>query len=311
VEFDAAGQFLGMGVFPCSFVEDMRIGLHHARKNGAEGVWFRADVEFVSDSSVFNSPNLLNLFGGAMLSRDGGRNLDDVYGAWLAYGVSDPMKTESEEGDPVPVAPDDRDRFVAFMKASRAVLEKTLCVRGLVFTDGNGRFPDSVDRAFANMLVLHRREDWDPGASRRVDITDENLKAVFEEKERAEDEAGQLPGILEPGRMRLPAGLKASLATMLDLYKLYVTGFRRCTVACFCAKRAAISQAPEDIQAADAAADQLAAYRQEVARRLADVDVAHSVYGFFDTDHLDRLAADVREKMAEIRYASATAAVRG
>ena len=312
VEFDTVGQFAGMGVFPVSLVEDMQRRLGHARRNGVEGVWFRADVEFVSDSSVFSTPNLLNLFGASLLSGGGvNQDVDRIYETWLSYGLLDPLKTESQQGAPVQVRPAERERFKDFMRASWKVMEKTLYVRGLVLTDGTGQFPDSVDRAFDNMLVLHGRDDWEPGASKRIDLTQENLRIVLEEKEQAEREAAQLPGILDLEKTQLPAELKASLATMMELYQLYVQGYRRCTAACFLAKNAAASRDAADIDAAIRAVDELAAYRRDADRRLRNTRVPHYVHRMLDLGPVDRLTADIRGKMAAIRAAGIPAAALG
>jgi hypothetical protein len=190
-------------------------------------------------------------------------------------------------------------------------MEKTVYVRGLAFTDGTGRFPDSIDRAFDTMLVLHRRDDWEPGASKRVEPTEENLKAVVEEKEQAEREAARLPQILKLDQAQLPVDLRASLAAMLELYRLYVEGFRHCTVACFATRRAMHSRNPADLEAAGAAADRLTIYRDRAARLLQDTGYPHSVHRMFDLDCLDRLITDVCKKTASIRVVSAPAVDRG
>ncbi|MGD1029604.1 MAG: hypothetical protein ABSA05_00545 [Opitutaceae bacterium] len=300
VEFDTWGQFNGMGFFPVSLVEDMQRRLRYGKKNGVTGVWFRADLEVVSDTSVFNSFNLLNMFGGGLLSRRIEQDLDNVYQAWLSHGILDPLKAESEETDAVPVQPADRGRFRDFMRASWSVVEKTLYVRGHVWTDGSCQFPITVDRAFFNMLVFQGRDDWEPGSSRRVEPTPENLEIIFAEKEQAEREVERLPEILKIGEARLPAGLKASVNTMLELYRWYVHGFRLCTVACFTARRAGQTRAAADVQAAVAAGGAVALYRNETARRLKDTYFPHTVYWFFDLDNLDQLTADIREKMAAL-----------
>ncbi|MGD1029605.1 MAG: hypothetical protein ABSA05_00550 [Opitutaceae bacterium] len=300
VEFDAMGKFAGSGVFPCSLVEDMRRRLGHARRNGVTGVSFRADIETVTDSSVFNSPNILNLFAGGLLSRSASADLGGIYSAWFAYGLSDPLKTDSEQPGTAPVGPGDAGRIREFMQSSRAVLEKTLYVRGLVIADGTGQFPDSVDRAFDNMLVLHQREDWEPGASRRVEPTEENLRLVAAEKEQAEREAARLPVLLDLGKSRLPGELRASLETMLDLYQGYVRGFRRCTLACFTTRRAMVTRAPEDVAAARSAAGLLADYRTEMEGRLSKGFLPHYVHRILDLGCIERLMGDVQSKLASI-----------
>lgn len=77
-------------------------------------------------------------------------------------------------------------------------------------------------------------------------------------------------------------------------------GFKYCTIACFTAKKAMNTHDAADITAALKAADQLVAYRQETVRRMEGTYYPHYVYWFFPLNNLDRLIADVREKMAAI-----------
>jgi hypothetical protein len=299
VEFDAMGKFAGSGVFPCSLVEDMQRRIEHARRNGVTGVSFRADIETVTDSSVFNSPNILNLFAGGLLARSASADLGEIYSAWITYGLSDPLKTDSEQPETAPVGPEDAKRIREFMQSSWAVLEKTLYVRGLVIADGTGQFPDSVGRAFDNMLVLHQREDWEPGSSKRVEPTEENLKIVTAEKEQAEREAARLPALLNLGQSRLPRELRASLETMLDLYQRYVRGFNRCTIACFTTRRAMVTRDAGDVAAARSAAGLLADYRNETEARLTEGVLPHYVHRMLDLGCIDRLMADIRSNLAD------------
>jgi hypothetical protein len=293
VEFDTWGQFVGSGFFPCSLIEDMQRRLEYCHRNGVSGVWFRTDWENMNEASVFNSPNLLNLFGGGMLSRDRAQPLENVYRAWLEYGLLDPLIPESAQGAPVPVNPAQMEHFQKFMQASWKVIEKTLFVRGHLFHE-NGMFPDSVKHAFDMMTQIHGRDDWEPGASKRVEPTDENIRAVIAEKEQAEAEVAKLPGILQIEESGLPPQMKKDLGTILDLYQWYVKGFKHCATACFLAKKAMSTRDRADVEAAMRAADNLAVYRAETARRLENTSYPHYVYEFFDVERLNRLINDIR-----------------
>jgi hypothetical protein len=298
IEFDCWGQYFGMGFFPVSVVEDMQRRLRHGKASGADGVWFRTDLEVINDQSVFNSFDTLNLMGGALLSTQIEQDLDHVYRAWLGFGIPDPLKSESEQGSPAPVAAEHLGQFRDFMKASWAVMEGTLYVRGLVFTEGSCQFPVSVDRAFSNMLVFQGREDWEPGANRRVEPTEENIRIIFAEKQRAMEEVKRLPDILKIDQTSLPDELKAAVRTMLDLYAFYVRGYCLCTFGCILTRKAEKTRTPADIAAASAAADALVAYREEVVRRFAGTYYTDHVYWLFEVGHLDTLIADIRGKLA-------------
>lgn len=299
-EFDTWGQFVGMGFFPCSLIEDMQRRLEYCATNRVSGVWFRTDWEGMNEASDFNSLNLLNLIGGGMLSRNRTQQLDNVYRAWLDYGLLDPLVPESTQGAPVPVNPAQLERLRGFMQASWGVIEKTLFVRGHLFHE-NGMFPDSVKRAFDMMTQIHGRDDWDPGASKRVEPTEENIRAVIAEKEQAEADVAKLPGILQIDELGLPPAMKKDLNTILDLYQWYVRGFKSCAIACFRAKKAMNTHERADVEAALQAADDLTAYRAETARRLKNTSYPHYVYEFFDVERLDHLTSDIRQKMETIK----------
>jgi hypothetical protein len=289
-------------------VDDLQRRLGRARAAGIRGVIFRADLEAGSDSTVFNSPNLFNLCAGAFLAANAGRSPAEVASQSLAVGIADPLRTESEDGNPDGLGGAEAERFARFMEASWNVMAKTTYVRGLVFTDGGGQLPDSVDAAFDNLVLLHGRDEWEPGASGRVAPTAENLRVILEEKAEAERAAAGLADILQLDRSAMPADLRASLEAMLGLYRLYVKGFRRAAAACFTAKLALATRQAPDIAAAKAAASEMEAQAREAADELAKADPAHFVRRLLDSAPARRLAADVREKMAEIEWEAASAA---
>lgn len=303
VEFDAMGQFAGMGVFPASFLEDWTRRLQHAAAAGAQGVWFRTDIEFVSDCSVFNSPNLLNIVGGAKLAGGSDANpaLDPIYATWTSAGLCNPLQTDSQQTPAAPLSDPERARVHEFMRASTRVLEKTVFVRGLVFTDGTGQFPESVDIAFDNMLGLHQREEWDPGSAARVEPTEENVRAVLAEKQAAEQELAAAVAALQVADLAVPPETKQAWVTLLDFYGRYVTGMRLCAECSFLARRAEAARDARHAEEARAAAERLAAYRSALAQRLRETDgLPHFLRRMFDVSRLDRLGADVRTRMAAV-----------
>ncbi|MGP8245542.1 MAG: hypothetical protein ACLQVN_13610 [Bryobacteraceae bacterium] len=302
VEYDTWGQFYGLGFFPCGQVEDIQRRLAYSKQNGVTGVQLRTDWEVMSEGSVFNSLNLLNLFAGAMLARNHQEAPEKIYRTWLSYGLLNPLQAESSQSASVPVQTADMDRFRDMMRASWPVMEKTLFVRGHVFHD-DGMFPESVTRAFDTMVTFHGRDDWDPGASRRVEPTDENIEAIIAEKEDAEREVRRLPAILKVDQAQLPATAKSSLKTTLDLYQFYVRGFKYCAIVCFRVRKAINTSNPADIQAAGKAADDLLAFRRELAGRLQNTSFTHHAYWLLDVNRLDLLASDVRQQLAALRPA--------
>jgi hypothetical protein len=297
VEFDTWGQFFGLGTFPVSVVEDMQARMRECLAKGVEGISLRTDWEVITDCGAFNGPNLLNVFAGGMLAQRIERDLGEVYEAWAAHGVLSPLRTASQIQDPVrPAAPDAAQRLRAFMTASWAVMEKAAYVRGHLFHEDD-QYPETLDKAFAMLVDIHGRDEWEPGASRLLDPTPENIAIILAEKRAAVEEVARLPAILSPDTLGIPAEVAEELATMLDLYRLWVEGFEHCAHTVFLARRAETTRAPADIAAARATLPPLRDFCAGVARRMAGTAFPHYVYWLMDERRLLSLADDVARRL--------------
>lgn len=155
-------------------------------------------------------------------------------------------------------------------------------------------FPETVKKAFAMMVEIHGRDEWEPGASRRVEPTEENLKIIFAEKDQAEKEAKALASILQVDSLGLPDEFAEEIKTLLELYVLYVRGFKYSAHACFLTRKASQTQRQEDKEAAMEAMGSLKSYRAEILERLKGTHYPHYVYWLFDESRLDQLTADVK-----------------
>jgi hypothetical protein len=299
VEFDTWGQFFGIGFFPCSVVEDMQRRIDHCRRNGVTGVSFRTDWEVMTEASSFNSFNLLNVVAGGLLSNRSGVDPEEIYRAWAGYGLLSPLSPESCMETPVPLSsPEAVQRLQDFMKASWSVMEKSVYVRGHVFHE-DLMFPLSLKLAFDMMTRIHGRDDWDPGASGRVEPTEENLRVIFSEKEAALREVRALPGILAPRTLGLPGRLVEEIKTMLGLYQVHVEGFGHCARACFLVGKALSSRHPGDFDRAVDSIRGLALFRDALVRRLEGTSYPHYVYWLLDTDRLQSLIRDLEAALKE------------
>ena len=131
VEFDVWGQFYGLGLFPCSIVEDMQKRMRYCYEKNVKGIMMRTDWECITESSIFTSFNLLNLIGGAYLAQNIETDLDEIYKKWLEYGLFSPLHSESEVKEPIkPKSPKAYVNLRDFMRASWSVMEKnSLCER--------------------------------------------------------------------------------------------------------------------------------------------------------------------------------------
>lgn len=298
VEFDTWGQFFGMGFFPVSVAEDMQKRMRHCLDSGVEGITLRTDWEVLTEASAFNSLNLFNVIAGAMLAQNVDLDLDDAYAAWAEHGLVSALHSQSSLPPAVvPAATDAVPSLKAFMKASWAVMEKAAYVRGHLFHEDD-QYADTVDKAFAMMVDIHGRDEWEPGASRLLDPTDDNLAAIFAEKEEAMAEVKALADVLKVRALGLPEDMVRELETMLELYQRYVRGYQLCAHTVFLTRKAERSGVPEDKKAALETLSPLESFEAETTRRLEGTHYPHYVYWLFDMGRLKSLRADVERRLA-------------
>jgi hypothetical protein len=247
----------------------------------------------MTDESVFNSFNLLNLVAGGLLSQSPSQNIDDVYRVWMEIGLYDSLIPDSMQPPPVPIGEEYLNRLKAFMQAAHYVVEKAFYVRGFLFYR-DGRFPDTIDNALFNMIVHAGREDWDPGSNKLLDFTEENVAAIVAEKDAALEEAGKLSSILQPNSLPVSPEFKKHIEMVLTLYRENVRGFRLIAIGIFRAKLADATKRADQAREALDAADQLEEYKLSMAELLAGKYFPQSVYRSFHLERLDSLALDIR-----------------
>jgi hypothetical protein len=307
IEYDTWGQFFGMGFFPVSVAEDMQKRMRHALASGAEGIALRTDWEVITDAGAFNSPNILNVIAGAMLAKDVDTDLDLVYGAWSRHGLYSPLRPASAmQALHVPSHPQASALLKAFMTASWAVMEQAAYVRGHLFHEDD-QYPDTVGKAFDMLVHIHGRDDWEPGASRLLEPTPDNLALIFAEKARASAAVRRLPEELRLDALGLPSAVATELATMLGLYAIYVEGYEHCARAVFLVRRAQQTRRGDDIEAARATAAPLRAFGARVRDRMRETRYPHYVYWLFDMARVDSLADDVEVQLQRIGHPVAVA----
>lgn len=293
VEYDTWGQFFGLGVFPCSVAEDMKGRMQRYLEKGAEGIMLRTDWENMTQSSVFCSFNMLNLIAGAMLSKDVNTDMQDIYDAWMAYGLVSPLLQDTFDQVPcTPTAPDAAERLQKMMQLGWKILEKGIHVRGHVF-NRNCQIFDRYDLTYNIMTVFHSRDQWEPGASKRVEPTEENIQMILQEKEEAIRMAQHLAELADPDKLGVNDTVREYLLFLQNSFLAYIEGFQieyRTTVY---TKRAELSKNKADIQQAR---ESLAGY-EELAEKYRGLvrgkGYSHLVEYMLDGDRLIRFKASV------------------
>ena len=293
IEFDTWGQYFGVGVFPCSLVEDTKRRLKLYAEKGATGAWFRTDWELLSEGSTFNSFNMLNLIAGAMITENPDVSEDEIYSTWVnKCGLYNSFIQDCIVQLPeYPTAPDAVERLKLFTQTSWKVLEKTIYARGHVFQE-NCQFFDEVDLAFNMMQRFHSRDYWDPDAHLLVDPTEENMIEIFREKDEALELVRQLPDILKPETLGVSKEFEEYLKTLLDLYDLYVRTFREIAHLVYYTRRAEITGAEADAKRVRDSIKMLEPLRDEVKAKVWHKPYAHEVVWCLDYTKLDALMAD-------------------
>lgn len=302
VEFDVWGQFLGNGVFPVSLVEDFKVRMQEIYDRGVKGVWFRTDWENMDDHCVFNSPNMLNLIAGAMLSKDIDTDIEEIYKEWTRYGMLSPLKSASFIQKPVPVA-DEKNytKLRDFMRASWKVMEKTVFARGLVFQD-NSMFPNTMERCFGIMVDIMSLDSWEPGSSEKVEPTLENMEIIFEEKRRAVSECKKLPEILDVDSLGLPEDIAFDLKDMLDIYTYYTRCFELAARACFWCRRTEITCSEEDRNETVKVLKEIEEFIPLLKERVTRRSYTHEIRRLIDYKRFEQLIENINEHLEKVNY---------
>jgi hypothetical protein len=300
IEFDTWGQFFGNGIFPVSIVEDMKERMRECFALGAKGIWLRTDWENMSDHCVFNSPNMLNLIAGAMLSGNIDTDAEEIYREWGRFGLLSPLKPASYDQKPVPVTdPDGCKKLRDFMRASWEVIKKTVFVQDHLFQD-NSMFPYSMERCFYIMLKIHSMDEWKPGSSRRVTPTEKNLERIFAEKTQAIAEAEKLGEILQVRSLGLPEDMAADFEEMLDIYKYYVRCFYLSAQACFRCQKTEMTKSAADKALTLDVLKEIEKYKKAVRERARLRTYTHEIGRLIDDKRFDYLIRNIREHLDRI-----------
>lgn len=300
VEYDTWGQFFGLGVFPCSVVEDMQGRMQRYLEKGATGITLRTDWENMSQSSVFCSFNMLNLIGGAMLSENTQTKLEDIYKAWLDYGLVSPLLQDSYAQVPYCPTKETISLYTSLMQLGWKIIEKAIHVRGHVF-NRNCQCFDRYDLTYNIMTVFHSRDQWEPGAHKRVEPTDENIKLIMQEKAEAVDMANQFSQIANTLSTKADnPEIKRYLEYLSKAFVLYVQGFQLEAQTMLYTKRAELTKDQEFVKKAQ---ETLASYlplSEKYKEMVSRKGYSHIVEYMLDGDRLLRYKKTVEEALAQI-----------
>lgn len=293
IEYDVWGQYCGLGVFPCSLVEDIMRRQTHCLECGCTGIWYRTDWELLDDCSCFNSLNMLNLIAGVMHAKNPDCTVEEIYQRWMRYGINIALTEESAVLPPEQPAVEALSGLRQLMETANTILMKTLYVRGHVFSYSS-RYQHSYESIYRVMNVYHRRDQWDPASKKEIYPSKENLEAVFREKEEALALATGLKEYFNVNALGISGRLQAQIQEMLHLLVLYVKGFKLQAQVYFHMNRALEERDAQSLQEAVRTCAELEEFCKRLTERLEGDRYPFYLCWMMDPSELRLLAADIR-----------------
>lgn len=301
VEFDAWGQFFGLGVFPCSIVDDIHNRLERMQKKGVWGIIVRTDWENMTQASIFNSFNVLNAIALARFAKDLSLSSDDIYSFWAETGLFSPLLADSVDQGCETFQDEKKIAFLRkLMDLGYQVIEKSTYARSMVF-NLNGEIFDRLEHAYFLSTELHGRDDWEPGLSKLLYPTDEHIRDAVEEKREGVRVSEQIARLIDdPVRPRFSDRIENYLSFLAVGVVLYARGFELELRTAMYMKRL---EAMQDRSAADAVRSTLAEYgplADEYDACVLDREYPHQILYMLDGDRLRRFKGSVERKLQEL-----------
>jgi hypothetical protein len=219
IEYDAHGQYFGWGLTPSIMTADLRQRLRYGLDHGVSGFILRSDWEGVQDHSCFDTPNILNLYAGALLGKDCDAETRDIYARWLAEEnlLKDGLSPQQWRTC--------LDWCVGVLEQSWPLVKSIAYVNGTVFTD-NSAFHVNLGQPTWIAETHHSLKDWDAGAEDALGLNDQNLQRVLAEKDQAVCQATVLYGQVTRSNPGLKPETYDDLVARFGFLQLYAEGFR-------------------------------------------------------------------------------------
>lgn len=302
IEFDTWGQYFGLGVMPCSVVEDIQKRLVYYKGKGASGVMLRTDWERLLNGSTFNSFSMLNLIGGALLTKDVSYPLPDIYSAWLKYGLVSPLyKDDTFYQEPcVPKSPKALEVLTRFMKDAWLLQERAIYTRGHMY-NRNAQMFDRYFLVYFMMTVQHTRDHWDKGASNLVVPTDENIKIIIEEKDEAIRIAENMRTYLVPSELGVSVEIEKYLDFLLDVYPLYAEIFKAQIITAIYIRRVEVFKDYEFLLKAEKSLDVFGELADRLGLLVDGKHYTNNIEYVLDKDRIIRFREDCRREISLLR----------
>ena len=294
IEFDTMGQYFGWGVGIADLTEDYRRRLRDAKEKGATGAVFRLDWESLDGHSSFFTPNKINVYAAAALTRDLDTPGREVYRTYLQ---EEGWCSERECGD------ETAERFGRILGKTWDVTAGTVFVDGCVISDSSV-LPISLEHAVWLSEEKNSLRDWDRSKWDCVSAKRESAEAAIREKEEAFAAATALCAAAE----ECPPGIREEkwewFKERLLLNARYVDMFRHAVGAILLTRYVTETKEEDEEyrrEAGERARAELAKIKrlEREFRALAEETEyePHVIYTLLDPDRLDCLQRSLRRRL--------------
>ena len=177
IEFDAMGQYFGLGIGIADLSEDYRRRLKHAKANGVIGAVFRTDWESLDCHSAFHTPNIINVYAGGIFSRNPEAESDEIYRTFLRNEGWCQNKDIDEEVS---------SWLKGILSHTWDITRCTVFANSCVFSDSS-TLPLSLEHALWLAEEKNSLKDWLPEKSDALAPLKKCIEYVYREKEGARE----------------------------------------------------------------------------------------------------------------------------
>ena len=182
------------------------------------------------------------------------------------------------------------------MKASWEAFAGACYILGHQYLESD-QAPYTIDKAFEIMTVIHSRDDWEKGASKRVAVTEENMKNIFAEKKKAIVQTKELYAILDIDRLGAPAAFAEDMKAVIRTMVLFAEFCDVTTRAMYLTVWAEQTKDEQDAKKAGATVTELLNMADSLERELEGTDYPYYLYSRLHPRRIRRFAADVERRV--------------
>lgn len=219
VEYETFGEYYGWGITPVSMIDDMRYRFKHCLENGVTGMTTRIDWEAMPNYSTFENMSMINLYAAAILSLNVDAPDNEIYSRWF---MDDEKIAANCTPDTLKAC---LDRANEIFPKTWPVFAKVPFLKDAVFMN-NCKIPVNLDCCEFISQEHHGIQKWFPQYAHHFDYTEEQTKAMLDEKDESLTGVLELKKIWDQPNPGFTDVFYEEMKQLFDVYVLYVKMFR-------------------------------------------------------------------------------------